>query len=381
VRLSETVNAGVSVVYAPVTPLGGSDISCDIYFNVDGRLHKITGALGTRRRALPAGKKPYFQFHFVGLYNARPTSALAALTLTAFQKELAVNNANTTPATLFTFAAKFRRIEIDLGNKLDYRNLPNSEAVRFLDRKATARFVFEGELGRDQGLVDLDHRRDDRRAHGDAGHRRRQQGDDRRGERAAARAGHGDENGVAMDAPGEPEALERGQRRADDHGSLGGNNNKQAATARRFPPPAARDRGSGPAGLRAYPRGTLRPAFFKGDRLKRRLRTMFKLAAVKTVDWPVTVNIPQDGGKVVKATFTCDVRRCSRPRGARRDRERAATCSTRARRLEGRRGRGRPGARLLDENKKKLLGITYVRAALWVAYNELQNGRAAARKN
>jgi hypothetical protein len=98
------------------------------------------------RRACPTGKKPYFQFHFVGLYNAVADAALPALTLTAFQKELAVNNTNTTPITLFTFAAKFRQVELMFGNKLDYRNLPNSEAVRFLDRESTMRFTFESEL-------------------------------------------------------------------------------------------------------------------------------------------------------------------------------------------------------------------------------------------
>lgn len=144
--LSETVNAGVSVVYAPVTPTVGSDISTDIYFYVDGRIHKIIGALGDCSLMLPAGKKPYVQFHFVGLYVAVADAAIITPTLTTFQKEIAVNNANTTPATLFTFAAKFRSVEIALGNKLDYRNLPNSEAVRFVDRESMARVTLESEL-------------------------------------------------------------------------------------------------------------------------------------------------------------------------------------------------------------------------------------------
>jgi len=144
--LSETINAGVSVVYAPVTPTVGSDVSTDIYFYIDGRLHKITGALGDATFCLPAGKKPYVAFHFVGLFNGPIDSAIIVPTLTSFQKEIAVNSANTTPATLFTYAAKFRQIEVTLGNKLDYRNLPNSEAVRFIDRESTARIVMEGEL-------------------------------------------------------------------------------------------------------------------------------------------------------------------------------------------------------------------------------------------
>ncbi len=143
--LSETIVAVTSATYAPATPVVGSDVSCDIYVNIGGRQHKVVGALGNVRGTLEAGKIPLFAFHFVGLFVVPTDVALAGLTLAAFQKPLPVNNANTTPATLFTYAAKFRRMEFDLGNKIDYRNVVNSEAVRFLDRKSTARFVFEGE--------------------------------------------------------------------------------------------------------------------------------------------------------------------------------------------------------------------------------------------
>jgi hypothetical protein len=144
--LSETINAGVSVVYAPVSPAPGAEVSLSIYFYVSGRLHKILGSLGSVAMVLEAGKIPLYRFHFVGLYVLPSDTALPALTLTGWQKPLAVNNANTTPATLFAFAAKFRRMEFDLGNKLAYRNLPNSEAVRFVDRNSSASFAFEGEL-------------------------------------------------------------------------------------------------------------------------------------------------------------------------------------------------------------------------------------------
>lgn len=144
--LAETLSGGVSATYAPTTRAVGADTSVDIYFFIDGRRHSITGAIGDVKACLPAGRKPYFEFSFIGLYNIPTDVALPAMTLTAFQKELIVNNANTTPETLFTFAAKFRLAEIMLGNKLDYRNLVNSEAVRLLDRQSSARFQFEDEL-------------------------------------------------------------------------------------------------------------------------------------------------------------------------------------------------------------------------------------------
>lgn len=145
-QLAETINVGISAVYAPTTPDVAADVSASIYYKMGGRLHKVLGALGNVSGTLDAGKKPYYQFGFVGLYAGPVDAALAALTLSAFQRELAVNNANTTANTLHGFAGKFRSQSFDVGNAIDYRNLPNSEAVRYLDRKSTARFVLEDEL-------------------------------------------------------------------------------------------------------------------------------------------------------------------------------------------------------------------------------------------
>jgi hypothetical protein len=124
----------------------GSDPTCDDLLQSNGRLHKITVyAMGDVKACLPAGKKPYFQFTFVALYNGPTDVALPALTLTAFQKELAVNNANTTPATLFTFAAKFR-LEIMLGNKHRLPQPAEQRGGALARSQLEARFTFEGEL-------------------------------------------------------------------------------------------------------------------------------------------------------------------------------------------------------------------------------------------
>src|SRR6185369_11360568 len=72
--------------------------------------------------------------------------AVPTPTLTGFKKPLAVNLANTSTMTLHTFAGKFSDLSIDLGNELRYRNLPNSEAVRFIDRETVGQCVLEDEL-------------------------------------------------------------------------------------------------------------------------------------------------------------------------------------------------------------------------------------------
>ncbi len=108
---------------------------------------------------------------------------------------------------------------------------------------------------------------------------------------------------------------------------------------------------------------------------------MFKLAEKKTLTWPVTVNIPQDGGKITKGTFSGEFEVL--------DQDELLAVTTEGSDLLDRVLTGWKGycdhegneIPFADEAKKKLLGIPYVRQALFAAYGEMQNGRAAARKN
>lgn len=141
--LSETVSAGVSVTYAPVS---SGEVSTDLYFYVDGRLHKVLGCLMGSKFVFEAGKAPYIEFNFMGLYVPPVDAANPALTLTGWTKPVAFNKVNTTTLTLHAYAIKASKIEIDLGNVLDYFNRPNSEAIRWTDREMKATFTFEEEL-------------------------------------------------------------------------------------------------------------------------------------------------------------------------------------------------------------------------------------------
>lgn len=109
---------------------------------------------------------------------------------------------------------------------------------------------------------------------------------------------------------------------------------------------------------------------------------MFKLAEKRRVTWPVTVKIPQDGGKTTKATFGAEFEVITK------DEQQAvigAEGDLLDRQLVGWDGRvkdeaGEPLA-FTEENKKKLIDITYVRQALFEALGEINSGREAARKN
>lgn len=141
--MSETINAATNVIYAPITT---GESSVTIYFYIDGKLHKMVGAMGTVSLNFEKGKVPLYQFRFLGLYVLPADTAIVTPTLTTFQTPLAVNLANTTPATVHAFAAKFSKLMLDIGNVVTHRNVPNSEAIRFLDRDVKGSVSWEAEL-------------------------------------------------------------------------------------------------------------------------------------------------------------------------------------------------------------------------------------------
>lgn len=110
---------------------------------------------------------------------------------------------------------------------------------------------------------------------------------------------------------------------------------------------------------------------------------MFKLATKNTVTWPVTVNVPTDGGKTVKATFSVEFEVKTAEEQERVVRENGdllqeTVCGWATGAVQDDQGTDLPYS---DEAKAKLLSIPYVRAALFVALGEINQGRAAARKN
>ncbi len=108
---------------------------------------------------------------------------------------------------------------------------------------------------------------------------------------------------------------------------------------------------------------------------------MFKLAAVKTVMWPVDVQIPQDGGKVKKVRFSAQFEILS-------DDEYTETLTSGdllKRVLTGWEGvlpeEGNDPVEFNDDTKAQMLAMPYVRVALVQAYTQAASGREAARKN
>jgi hypothetical protein len=113
---------------------------------------------------------------------------------------------------------------------------------------------------------------------------------------------------------------------------------------------------------------------------------MFKIAEKRIVEWPVTIQVPQDGGRVKKVTAQVEFEVIGQSefdaiyQGGGGDAE-----------LMQRVVRGWPDGQFADErgellpctpeNLARLMEIAYVRLAFATAYLQLAQGREAARKN
>lgn len=140
--MSETVSAGVSVTYAPISAALESVTN---YFNIDGTLHKMLGSRGTFSVALSNLGIPMIKFSFQGLYSPVTDAAAPSVTLTAWQLPLAVNNVNTTNLTLQGFAGMVMSdLSVDIANTVIFRSLVGgTEQVLITDRKPAGSITFE----------------------------------------------------------------------------------------------------------------------------------------------------------------------------------------------------------------------------------------------
>ena len=140
--MSETISAGVSVTYAPVSTAFESNT---LYINVDGVLHKMLGARGSFSLALSALAIPTIKFSFSGLYGAITDTAVPTVVLTAWQSPLPVNNTNTTGLTLQGYAGlAMSDLSIDMTNTVAFRSLVGgTEAVVLTNRQPVGSITFE----------------------------------------------------------------------------------------------------------------------------------------------------------------------------------------------------------------------------------------------
>lgn len=130
---SETTVASTSVTYAGIDT---GEQSMTLYFNRDGKLHKLTGARGDVSTGLSKEGVPVWQFTFIGLYNGPADVVMSATTITAYKKPLPVSSKNTT-ASIHGYAGLVSAFDFKLGNVNKYRDVINGEGVYFTDRQVS----------------------------------------------------------------------------------------------------------------------------------------------------------------------------------------------------------------------------------------------------
>ena len=139
--LSETVAAGTSVTYAPVSASFGS---VTIHYNIDGVRHKVTGCRGTFVINTNVGEIPTIDFTFTGIYNAPDDSALPSVTYANQATPLVFKNGNTDTFSLLSYSGSLQSAVFDVGNTLVYRELIGaSKEVLMTDRASNGTVVLE----------------------------------------------------------------------------------------------------------------------------------------------------------------------------------------------------------------------------------------------
>ncbi len=124
-------------------PISSNFESLTMYYNVDGVLHKLTGALGTVEISLAVKQIPTFKFSFTGLYNAPSDTVAPSVDFSAFMIPQVANTQNTPGFSLFGYSGKMQSMSLNIANSVEYVTLIGEESVKILDRKPAGSIVFE----------------------------------------------------------------------------------------------------------------------------------------------------------------------------------------------------------------------------------------------
>jgi hypothetical protein len=138
--VAQTINAGVSVVYNPIS---AAHEGVTIYFFKDGTRHALIGARGTAKLMLVANAVPKIMFDFTGLFVQPTAVANPAATVTAWTTPQIVSDTNTPTITYNGVDLVMRSFEFDLGNDVVKRFLVNSTSVVIPQRSEKIAMVVE----------------------------------------------------------------------------------------------------------------------------------------------------------------------------------------------------------------------------------------------
>jgi Phage tail tube protein len=141
--VAQVINAGVSVVYNPIS---ANHESGTMYLWIDSTRYVSRGMRGTAKFEINAQGIAYLKFEMTGLFVApgevaRPTP----VTLTAFQKPQVVTSTNTPTFTIGGVPFVMRSFELDLKNQVEPRFLVGAEAILITQREDMIKCVVEAQ--------------------------------------------------------------------------------------------------------------------------------------------------------------------------------------------------------------------------------------------
>lgn len=137
---SETIDAGVSVTYDPVSE---NQDSLSLFFYYDGDLHQLKGARGDASINLRQLDRPTIKFTFTGIYVPVTNAAMPTPTFAPAADVVAVTKATTELMTISGETLALSQCELSVGNTVGYRNLVNLEEVNITDRKSGLKLQFD----------------------------------------------------------------------------------------------------------------------------------------------------------------------------------------------------------------------------------------------
>lgn len=114
---AETIVAGTSVTYSPVTPCTDS---VTLYHNWDGNKHEGTGTRGGFDIAFTAGEIGKFNFNMIGNYVPPTDVAFPTPTYTNQASPVGFNSANTTSVSIAGFNACMSEFTMSIGNDMQF---------------------------------------------------------------------------------------------------------------------------------------------------------------------------------------------------------------------------------------------------------------------
>ncbi len=124
--VAQTINAGVSVVYNPISTAMESGT---LYFWIGGTLHVLKGCRGTATLQFTAQGIAYIEFNIMGLWEEPSEVARATPTLTAFKDPVIVTHANTPTFTVNGVSLVMRDANLAFNNQVEPRLLVGSRSV------------------------------------------------------------------------------------------------------------------------------------------------------------------------------------------------------------------------------------------------------------